>query len=94
MSYSGDLAGHVVECRHRRAPERNQDAGADRADDAAHAVDAEHIERVVIAERVLHGRAEEVADHAGDEAEDDRAADAGETGSRRDRNKTRDETRD
>ena len=41
---------------------RGQDAGAERADDAADAVDAEDVERVVIAELVLHRGDEEVAD--------------------------------
>ena len=44
-----------------------EDAGQDRADDAADAVDAEAVERVVIAEGVLErGGAEVAADAAGD----------------------------
>src|SRR5690606_3709903 len=40
----------------------DQDAGADRADDAADAVDAEHVEAVVVADRRLHHRHEDVAE--------------------------------
>src|SRR5215216_5366197 len=59
-----DLARGVV--HHAGTAERRiyQDAGAERADDAADAVDAEHVERVVIAEGVLDHGAEEQADDA------------------------------
>ena len=43
-------------------------------------MDAEHVERVVIAERVLHHGAEEQADHADHETEHDRAHWTGVTG--------------
>ncbi len=54
------------------------------ADDAADAVDAEHVERVVIAKRILERRAGEEADRADDEAQHDRAQRSGEAGGRRD----------
>ena len=50
------------------------DAGADRADDAADAVDAEHVQRVVILERVLHRGDEHEAHARRDRAEQDRGA--------------------
>src|SRR5882724_2337218 len=49
----GDLAGGVVHDAGATERRIHQDAGAERADDAADAVDAEHVERVVIADRVL-----------------------------------------
>ena len=69
----GDLAGRVVHDAGAAERRIHQDAGPDRADDAADAVHAEHVERVVVAERVLHRGAEEQADRAGDEAEHERA---------------------
>src|SRR6266446_5397659 len=51
-----DLADGVVHDPGAAERRVHQDAGAERADDAADAVDAEHVERVVVAERVLdHG---------------------------------------
>ena len=50
--------------------------------------------RVVVADRVLHGRAEEEADGADDETEHDRAHRAGEAGGRRDRDEAGDRARD
>ena len=48
-------------------------AGQDRADDAADAVDAEAVERVVIAERVLEARSRRVAADAAGDADHHRA---------------------
>ena len=68
------LAGNGEILRAGAAERRGgQDAGAERADDAADAVDAEDIEAVVVAHGRLHHRDEEVADDAGDGTEDDRA---------------------
>ena len=78
----------------RAAQERSDDdAGADGADDAAHAVDAEHVERVVITDEVLETRAGEQADRSNHEAENDCANRTGEAGGRRDRDKTRNSAR-
>src|SRR5258705_1412544 len=55
----GDLAGGVIHDARATEGRIHQDAGAERADDAADAVDAEHVERVVVAERVLDHGAEE-----------------------------------
>ena len=49
---------------------------------------------VVVADRVLHGRAEEEADDAGDEAEDDRADRPGEARGRGDRDEAGDRAGD
>src|ERR1700712_400692 len=81
-----DRVGHDARAAEGRI---HQDAGAERADDAADAVDAEHIERVVIAERVLDHGAEEQADHTNDQAEHDGAHRTGVTGRGRYRDKSR-----
>ncbi len=55
-------------------------------------MDAEHVERVVIAERALHRGDEEEAHHACHRAKNERAHRAGVTGSRSDRHETSDDT--
>jgi hypothetical protein len=84
-----DLAGGVIHDARAAEGRIHQDAGAERADDAAGAVDAEHVERVVVAERVLHHGAEEQADHADDQTEHDGAHRTGITGRRRHRDEAR-----
>src|SRR5712675_1700748 len=83
-----DLAGGVVHDARAAEGRIHQDAGAERADDAADAVDTEHIERVVIAERILHHGAEEQADHTDHEAEHDRPHRTGITGRGRHRDES------
>src|SRR5258705_1632282 len=85
----GDLAGGVIHDARATEGRIHQDAGAERADDAADAVDAEHVEGVVVAERVLDHGAEEQADHTDHEAEHDRSHRTGITGCGRDRDKSR-----
>ena len=60
-------------CRCRRATGAARMPVPMRADDAADAVHAEHVERVVVTERVLDRRAGEEAHDAGNEAEHDGA---------------------
>src|SRR5260221_6124947 len=88
-----DLAGGVVHDARAAEGRIHQDAGAERADDAADAVDAEHVERVVIADRILHHGAEEQADDANHETEHDRAHRTGVTGRRRNRDEASHRTR-
>src|SRR5713226_8161499 len=57
-----DLAGGVVHDAGAAERRIHQDTGAERADDTADAVDAEYVERVVVAERVPDHGAEEQAD--------------------------------
>ncbi len=90
----GDLAGGVVHDAGAAERRVHQDAGAERADYAADAVDAEHVERVVVAERVLDHGAEEQADHADHETEHDRTHRTGVTGRRCHRHKSGHRTRD
>ncbi len=71
----------------------DQDAGRQGAQDAADAVDAEDVQRVVVAEGVLHRGAHHEADHAGDEAEHDRAHRAGEARGRGDGHEAGDRAR-
>ena len=59
-----------------------EDAGGDRAEHAADAVDREHVERVVDLEALAQQR-RAVAQPADDEADDQRAADGHEAGRRR-----------
>src|SRR5258706_554871 len=80
-----DLAGGVIHDARAAEGRIHQDAGAERADDAADAVDAEHVERVVIAERILHHGAEEQADDANHETQHDRAHPTAVTGRLRNR---------
>src|SRR5690606_39961536 len=60
------------EVRRAGAAERRggEDAGAERADEAADAMDPEDVSRVVIAEPVLHNGDEEVADRRDDRSEE------------------------
>ena len=71
-----DLAGIAVDPAHRRLGAGHglggEDAGQHRPDDAADGMDAEGIEGVVIAERVLQGGGGEEAEHPGDDADDQR----------------------
>src|SRR5690606_21366820 len=53
---------------------RGEDAGQDRADQAADTVDAEDVEAVVVAERLLDVDRGEVAADTGDDADGKRAA--------------------
>ena len=81
-------AGH--EPRHRREAE---DAGEQRAHEAADAVHAEGVERVVVLEALLHlHRA--VADGRGDGADDQRRRRDDVAGGRRDRHQAGDDARD
>src|SRR5207248_5613645 len=50
-------------------PGDGEDAGEDRPDGSADAVDAESVERVVVAEDVLHGGGAEETGRAGDKAD-------------------------
>src|SRR6266704_1000285 len=83
-----DLADGVVHDPGAAERRIHQDAGAERADDAADAMDAEHVERVVVAERVLDHGAEEQADHTDHETQHDRSHRTGITGRGRDRDKS------
>ncbi len=65
---------------------------AERADNAADAMDAEHVERVVIAKPVLDHGDEEQADDADDQAEHERSHRAGIAGRGRDRDQSGDRT--
>src|SRR5947209_13128652 len=65
-------------------------AGQQRADDAADAVDAEAVERVVVAEGVLERSRAEVAADAGGDADDEPANRADEAGGWRDRHTSSD----
>ena len=65
-------------------------ARQDGAEDAADAVHAEHVERVVVAERALQLRDREQADHAGQQADDDRAHRTDPAAGRGDRDETGD----
>ena len=62
-------------------------AGEQRADDAADAVDAEAVERVVVAEHALQSGHAPVADDAGGDADDQRAGRADKARSRSDGDK-------
>ena len=79
----------------REATERGRgdDGGAERTDDAADAMDAEHVERVVILEHRLQRHDGPQADHAGNRAEDDRTHRSGKAGGRGDGDETGDGTR-
>ncbi len=68
-----DDALRVVDDASAAVDRSRNDAGADRADEAADGMHAEHVERVVIAKRALHRGAEEEANRASNEAEDERA---------------------
>src|SRR5690606_21583858 len=62
----------------------SDNGGADGADNAAHAMDAENVEAVVIFQHRLEGDDGPETDETGHGAEDDGAEGAGETGGRRD----------
>src|SRR5258708_33626032 len=62
-----DLADGVVHDARAAEGRIHQDAGAERADDAADAVAAEHVGRLVLAERILHHGAEREANDTNDE---------------------------
>src|SRR6218665_446943 len=78
------VASRAAECG------KHGDRGQDRTDQAADAVDAEHVERVVEAELRLELHHEPAADDTRDGAEQDRAERTRVTGSGCDRNKTGD----
>ena len=72
---------------------RIEDAGHQRAEDAADGVYAEHVERVVGADHLLQARDAPEADDADDQADHERARDADVAGGRRDRHEARDGAR-
>ena len=64
-----DHALGVVDDARAAVEWERDDARADGAEEAADGMDAEHVERVVVAERALHRGDEEEAHHAGHRAE-------------------------
>ena len=72
---------------------RNEHAGQQRAQDPAHGMHAEHVERVVDLQHVLEAVDAPQADDARGEADHERAGDAHVARGRRDRDEARDRTR-
>ena len=87
----GHDAGVFAELVDRSVSEHT---GQDRADDAANAVDAEGVERVVITEHLLDVDRREVTSDAGNDADDQRARRIDEARSGSDRDETGNRTGD
>ena len=84
------LAGCVIGDAGAAESWSDEDAGSERADDAADAMHPKYVERVIVAEGILHGRAEEEADRSSDQTQDDAAHRTAEARCWRDSDETRD----
>src|SRR6185369_4402209 len=90
-AHRADRAGHPVRDLPRAAEQLGvEDAGEQRADDAADAMDAEDVERVVGAEHALEAVDAPQAGETGDEADDEGAEQADVAARRRDRDQAGD----